>query len=107
MYDVPAIPSPANANPINVAAGSARSAHHECTRPIDAITMRNATAYRNPRNSAQAISPTAISPTLTGVARIASYVLAYLSLKNTLKVESNTAPFIADDASIAGATNSV
>jgi hypothetical protein len=38
------------------------------------------------------------------VASTESYSLANLSLKNTLKVESNTAPFMADEASRAGAT---
>ena len=41
----------------------------------------------------------------SGVASIASYSRAYLSLKNTLNVESNTAPFMADAASRPGAMN--
>ena len=57
-----------------------------------------------PRISAQPISPRATSPTVRGVARIWSYNLAYFSRKNTLKVASKIAPFIADAASIPGAT---
>ena len=41
-----------------------------------------------PRSCAQAISPTAMSVGPSGVASIASYVLAYLSLKKTFVVES-------------------
>ena len=55
--------------------------------------------------SDQVISPTATSRGPIRVASTESYSLAYLSLKKTLYVESKTAPFIADEASIAGATN--
>ena len=55
--------------------------------------------------SAQPISPSAMSTGPSGVASIASYSRAYLSLKNTLNVESNTAPFMADAASRPGAMN--
>src|SRR3954447_6319081 len=59
-----------------------------------------------PRISAQPISPSASWAGRIGVARIASYSLAYLSRKKTLKVESYIAPFIEDTASRPGATNS-
>ena len=62
-------------------------------------------AYSPPRISAQQLSPRAMSPTLIGVDRIA-LVVFQLSLKNTLKVFSMTAPFIDAVASSAGATNS-
>src|SRR4051812_23980234 len=107
MSVVPAMPSAANANPMRVAAGSAASAHQECTRPNAAMTIRKATAYNAPRMSAQQVSPTAMSPAPTGVASMASYVLAYLSLKNMLNVVSKMAPFIADAARSAGAMNAV
>ncbi len=79
-------------------------AHSEWIRPSAAITIRNGMAYRPPRISAQPISPAAMSPELIGVASAESYSLAYLSRKKTLKVESITAPFMAEVASRAGAT---
>jgi hypothetical protein len=54
---------------------------------------------------AQAISPTATSMTVSGVARIDWKVRLKWSLKKKLKVASATAPFIAPVASRAGATN--
>jgi hypothetical protein len=58
-----------------------------------------------PRSIAQPSSPSAISNGRTGVARMPSYSLAYFILKKKLKVVSDSAPLIADEASIAGATN--
>ncbi len=57
-----------------------------------------------PRISVQVSSPAAMSATPTGVASIDSYVRAYRSLKNMLYVASKIAPFIAEMASMAGAT---
>ena len=45
-----------------------------------------------------------MSVTSSGVARIASYECVIFSLKNVLKIESIMAPFIAEVASIPGAT---
>jgi hypothetical protein len=56
------------------------------------------------RSRAHTDSPTATSATSSGVARIASKVLAYLYLTKKLKVVSNTTPFMADTASMPGAT---
>jgi hypothetical protein len=67
---------------------------------------RKTTEYSVPRLTAQPISPSATSAGDIGVASTASYSRAYFSLKNTFIVESYTAPFIADDAMRAGATNS-
>ena len=106
MNVVPNMPTAENAKPISVAAGTASNAHQECTVPTRQATIRNAVAYRPPRISDQAISPTATSRGPSGVASTESYSLANLSLKNTLNVESNTAPFIAEAASSAGATKS-
>jgi hypothetical protein len=47
----------------------------------------NEIAYRNPRNRAQAVSPTATSAGPIGVESTASYVLAYFSFQKTF-VES-------------------
>ena len=68
------------------------------------MTIRNEHEYSVPLHSAQVISPTATSRTLSGVARIASKVFVIFSLKNVLNVESITAPFIAEDTSKPGAT---
>ena len=59
-----------------------------------------------PRSSAQPISPSATWAGRIGVARIASYSLAYFSRKKMLNVESYMAPFIEDTASRPGATKS-
>ena len=56
--------------------------------------------------SVHAISPEATSLGSTGVASAPSYVFPYFSLKKML-VDSNTAPFMAEAASMAGATNAV
>ena len=45
-----------------------------------AITTRKPVEYMAPRNSAHTISPSATSPTPSGVARTASYTRAYFSL---------------------------
>ena len=55
--------------------------------------------------TAKPISPSATSPADIGVASTASYRCDYLILKKMFIVESYTAPFIADAASSAGATN--
>src|SRR6266542_4095244 len=104
---VSAIPAPANAYPISTETGSASTAHQEPIRPIASITTTNIAEYAAPRSSAQVTSPVATSHGRSGVASTASYSLAYFILKKMLYVESKTAPFIAEDASMAGATNSV
>ena len=48
-----------------------------------------------------------MSPTASGVASMASYVLAIFNFMKTKKVESSMAPFMADEASRPGATNAV
>src|SRR5919201_1085378 len=102
MYVAPATLQLANAKPMSHAAGSASTPSGEWIRPRAATTTRNAAAYSRPRKSVHAISPTAMSRGPTGVARIASYVFAYFSLKKTF-TDSYVAPFIAADASRAGA----
>ena len=57
------------------------------------------------RSSAQVTSPRTMSRTPSGVASMPSKVLAYLNLKKKLKVVSNTVPFMAEVASMVGATN--
>ena len=52
-------------------------------------------------------SPSATSRMPSGVASTPSYVFSHLSFAKTLIVDSMTAPFIAEAASIAGATNSL
>ena len=42
MYVVSPMQTAANANPMSIAAGSASTAHHECSIPITPITTRNA-----------------------------------------------------------------
>src|SRR5215203_5208013 len=98
MNVVAAIPTAANAYLIRLAAGIANSAHHDVTTPAAVATTRKATEYSSPRISAQEISPSAMSRGPSGVESTESYSFAYLSLKKTLNVESNTAPFIAADA---------
>ena len=71
--------------------------------PITSITTTKPTAYSPPRITAQLISPSATSITPSELASMQSYSLANLSLKNTFMVESAMAPFIADEASNAGA----
>ena len=51
-------------------------------------------------------SPRATSVVVSGVASIWSNSLLYFSLKKKLNVESSRAPFIAEAASMPGATNS-
>src|SRR5689334_18016989 len=58
-----------------------------------------------PRSIAQASSPSAISIGRTGVARIPSYSFMYFIFPKKLNVVSESAPVMADAASIAGATN--
>src|SRR5260370_20171608 len=106
MYAEQAWPTAANANPMSSATGTASTAQNECSSPRAAITSVNAAAYRQPRNSAQLISPSATSAGRMGVASIASYSFTYFNLKNTLNVESYSAPFIADTARRPCATNS-
>src|SRR5262249_46360091 len=105
MNVVAAIPRPANANPISIAAGRQRIAHGELVRPRIAIVARNAPEYAVPRAIAQPISPSAMSVVPRGVASMASKVFAYLYLKKKLNVVSNTDPFIAEPARSPGATN--
>jgi hypothetical protein len=69
------------------------------------IVIRNTAAYSVARSRAHATSPRTTSATPSGVASMPSNVLAYLNLKKKLKVVSNTVPFIAEVASMAGATN--
>ncbi|PXY22028.1 hypothetical protein BA062_31335 [Prauserella flavalba] len=69
-----AIPTAANANDTSSAVGTSSSAHGEATSPSTLITPKNASAYRPPRSTAQAISPSAMSSGPMGVASIASYV---------------------------------
>ena len=59
-----------------------------------------------PRSSDQLSSPRAMSIVVSGVASIWSKSLLYLSLKKKLNVESSSEPFIAEAASMPGATNS-
>ena len=61
-------------------AGTASSPSGLATRPSSSITTMNAVEYSRPRMSAQVTSPTATSCAPIGVASIASYVWAYLSL---------------------------
>src|SRR5205823_1488032 len=82
-YVIAATPMPAKAKPIKAAPGSARIPHTESTNPSRAATTRKETAYRNPRKSAHAVSPTVTSAGPTGVARIASYVFAYFIFQKT------------------------
>ena len=105
MNVVAAMPTAANANATSSATGNASNAHGETMSPIPSITARNPAEYNPPRSNAQAISPIAMSIGPIGVVSIASYNFTYLNLKNTLNVASYTAPFIADAASNAGATN--
>jgi hypothetical protein len=59
-----------------------------------------------PRIIAQASSPSAISIGRSGVASIPSYSFMNFIFPKKLKVVSDSAPLIAEDASMAGATNS-
>ena len=59
-----------------------------------------------PRSSDQVSSPRAMSLVVSGVASIWSKSLLYFSLKKKLNVESSSEPFIAEAASMPGATNS-
>ena len=72
MNVVANMPTAAKAKPMNTAAGSASSAHHDCTAPATSATTRKAAEYIAPRISDQAISPTAMSRGPIGVARTES-----------------------------------
>src|SRR5215207_8073972 len=103
MNDVQAMPVAPKAKPTRRAAGSARTPQGDRNSPMTSITRQNAAAYTPARTSAQPISPLAMSTGASGVASIASYNLAYLNLKKTLRVVSYTTPFIAELANMAGA----
>ena len=100
------MPSAPKANPTSTAAGKAASAradagqvhrhhHHQERRRVE----------RCPAASPSASSPRAISNGCTGVAITPSYSFMYFIFPKKLKVVSASAPVIADEASIAGATN--
>ena len=72
MNVVANIPTAANANPMNTAAGTASTAHQEWTAPMRSATTRNAAEYRPPRRSDQETSPRAMSRGPSGVASIES-----------------------------------
>ena len=97
------MPSAANPKPTSSAAGISSIAHGDIRSPIASITTTNPTEYIPPRITAQLISPSATSIAASELASMPSYSLANLSLKNTFIVESSIAPFIAEEASNAGA----
>src|SRR6187200_1310330 len=102
---VPNTDGAANAAETRSALGIASRAQGDSSRPMASITVTNPIEYTVPRIRVYVSSPSATSRTVIGVARTPSYVFAYFSLKNTLP-DSYTAPFIADAARRAGATNS-
>ena len=81
MNVVAHIPSAPNTRPITVAAGTARTAHQDGTRPVATVMPRNIAEYSDPRSSDQTISPTAMSRGRIGVASMASYRWANRILK--------------------------
>src|SRR5882757_5624085 len=95
----------ANANPTSSAAGSASTAHQDPSRPIAPMIAMNTTAYVPPRTIDEATSASAMSIGPIGVARIAWNTLAWRNFMWKLNEPSIIAPFIADAASMAGATN--
>ena len=72
MNVVAAMPAAANANASSVAAGTAKIAHGDSTRPSTRITTMKPSAYSVARITDQPISPSATSPGPSGVERIAS-----------------------------------
>ena len=105
MYDVAAMPTAANAKATTSAAGRASSAHGELEQPEtgqhrEEAERVEAAADQGPADLAERDVDRAER---RGEHRVVE--LAYLSLKNTLNVESNTAPFIADAARRPGAMN--
>ena len=66
-----AMPAPANAKPMKMVAGNARSAHHDSTRPSASMTTKKP-RRRRARGRAPSFSPAAMSFGPSGVARIAS-----------------------------------
>src|SRR4030088_3362387 len=105
MNVVAAMPAPANAKPMSIAAGRQRIPHGDTTRPSRAMGTRNAGDYTGPFSGPHDTSQGATSVARIGVASMASKLRAYLNLKKKLNVVSNTDPFIAATASSPGATN--
>src|SRR5688572_15804424 len=99
------MPSAANAKPMSTQIGTDKTTHGDDVSPRSHIVARNATEYAAPRSIAHEISPTATSAVDNGVVSTASYSFECLILWNTFIVESKIAPFIADAAISAGATN--
>jgi hypothetical protein len=67
-----AIPAAEKANAISAAAGTASSAHQECTMPNAVMTTKKHVADSVLRNTDAAISPSAMSAIRIGVVTIAS-----------------------------------
>ena len=76
MNEVAAMPTAANANPINSAPGSVSRISGERTIPNSTITARKPTVYSPPRMSAHASSPSEMSAGDIGVVRIDANVLS-------------------------------
>jgi hypothetical protein len=72
MNVVAAMPTAAKAKPMSTAAGRARTAHHDPTRPRTVTMTRKPAEYRPHRVRHHPISPRATSPTCSGVASMAS-----------------------------------
>ena len=69
---VTARPAPAKANEMSTAAGTTSSAHHDGTSPSATMTPKKQVDATALRSMAAATSPTAMSVTPSGVARIES-----------------------------------
>ena len=72
MYVVSAMPRAPNAVLMSTQTGRARTIHGEPTMPSAHIVSRNIVEYRNPRMTAQPISPSATSAGTIGVASTVS-----------------------------------
>src|SRR5258706_4076445 len=106
MNVVTAVPSDANAKPISSAASTdSTPPHGVAINPRACMITTNPIEYRQPRMTAQITSPMAASSTPTGGWMTASDGFAYRSLQKKVDVDSYTAPFIAEVAIRAGATN--
>src|SRR5580692_1616391 len=90
---------------VRIAPGQHRMTHALPASPSSAMQTMNDAEYIVARVNAHRTSPMAMSVTSRGVDNSASYEWEIFSLKNVLKIESIIAPFIAEAASMPGATN--
>src|ERR1035438_139017 len=104
MYVHAARPIQLKVRLVRMAPGQQSMTHALRVSPSAAMQTMKDAEYTVARDKAQRTSPRAMSVTSSGVASNASYECEIFKRKNVLKIESIMAPFIAEVASIPGAT---